>query len=139
MRRFKIVALYILSFIATLAPLLTYFIVNREKYICDKYDAIKLFSGGLIIAFILVLKVLKKLKIPSGVFLFSLICVLSYLLSPIINDLMVLSFLALVGELFDIIIQALIAREKRIIQAKDTANEVERAISNKIGSRIGRV
>ena len=85
---------------------------------------------------ILLLKVLKKLKIPSGVFLFSLMCVLSYLLQPVINDLMVISFLALVGELFDLVIQALIAREKRKLLANETASAVENAIKNHTRGRV---
>ena len=133
---FKIIALYILSFAFSISPLLTYFIINKERYICTRYDAIKLFSGGLIIAFMLLLKVLKKLKIPSGVFLFSLMCVLSYLLAPIIEDLMVLSFLALIGELCDLVIQAFIAREKRKLMAKETASEVERTLVNYTRGRV---
>ncbi|MBO5440068.1 MAG: hypothetical protein J6A53_05375 [Clostridia bacterium] len=133
MKRFKIFILYLCSFAVSISPLLTYFIVNRDRYICTRYDALKLFSGGLIIAFMLLLKVLKKLKIPSGVFLFSLLTVLAYLLKPIISDLMVLSFLALVGELGDLVIQAIISREKRKLQAKETASAVEDAIVKRIG------
>lgn len=133
MKRFKIFILYLCSFAASISPLLTYFIVNRDRYICTRYDALKLFSGGLIIAFMLLLKVLKKLKIPSGVFLFSLLTVLAYLLKPIISDLMVLSFLALVGELGDLVIQAVISREKRKLQAKETVSAVEDAIVKRIG------
>ncbi len=133
MKRFKIFILYLCSFVVSVSPLLTYFIVNRDRYICTRYDALKLFSGGLIIAFMLLLKVLKKLKIPSGVFLFSLLTVLAYLLKPIISDLMVLSFLALVGELGDLVIQAIISREKRKLQAKETASAVEDAIVKRIG------
>ncbi|MBO5357370.1 MAG: hypothetical protein J6A95_06325 [Clostridia bacterium] len=133
MKRFKIFILYLCSFVVSISPLLTYFIVNRDRYICTRYDALKLFSGGLIIAFMLLLKVLKKLKIPSGVFLFSLLTVLAYLLKPIISDLMVLSFLALVGELGDLVIQAIISREKRKLQAKETASAVEDAIVKRIG------
>lgn len=133
MKRFKIFILYLCSFAVSISPLLTYFIVNKDRYICTRYDALKLFSGGLIIAFMLLLKVLKKLKIPSGVFLFSLLTVLAYLLKPIISDLMVLSFLALVGELGDLVIQAIISREKRKLQAKETASAVEDAIVKRIG------
>ena len=125
MKRFKIVILYLVSFAVSVLPLLLYFIANSDRYICTRYDAIKLFSGGLIVAFMLLLKVLKKLKIPSGVFLFSLICILSYLLKPIINDLMVISFLALVGELFDLLIQVLISREKRKQASMETARTIE--------------
>ena len=134
MKRSKIFILYFLSFAFTIAPLFTYFIINRDSYISTRYDSIKLFSGGLIIAFILLLKSLKKLKIPSGVFLFGLMTVLSYLLAPVIKDLMVISFLALIGELFDVVIQLFIAREKRKITSEEATSAVERALE-----RTGRV
>lgn len=91
--------------------------------------------GGVVLSFILLLKVMKKLKINSGVSLFGIICVLSYLLAPILQDLMVLSFLALVGEMLDVIVQALISREKR----RGLAKEAARDISDSIKGTIGRV
>ena len=125
MKQFKIFILYLASFLVSVAPLFTYLMIHRDRYFCTKYDAIKLFSGGIIIAFMIILKTLKKLKIPSGVFLFGLICVLSYLLTPIIRDLTVLSFLALVGEIGDLIIQAFISREKSKLKASQTAKELK--------------
>ncbi len=124
MRRFKIFILYLISVAFSVGPLLTYLIVHRDRYFCTKYDAIKLFSGGLILLTMLILKTLKKLKIPSGVSLFGLICILSYLLTPVIQDLTVLSFLALVGETCDLIIGAFISREKRRLTASETANQI---------------
>ena len=124
MNRFKIFILYLISFAFSVGPLFTYLIVNKDRYFCTKYDAIKLFSGGLIIIIMLLLKTLKKLKIPTGVSFFGLICMLSYLLSPIIQDLTVLSFLALVGEIGDSIMQAIISKEKRKLFAKEISNRI---------------
>ena len=124
MNRFKIFILYLISFAFSVGPLFTYLIVNKDRYFCTKYDAIKLFSGGLIIIIMLLLKTLKKLKIPTGVSFFGLICMLSYLLSPVIQDLTVLSFLALVGEIGDSIMQSIISKEKRKIFAKEISNRI---------------
>ena len=126
MNRFKIFILYLISFAFSIGPLFTYLIVNRDRYFCTKYDAIKLFSGGLIIIIMLLLKTLKKLKIPTGVSFFGLICMLSYLLSPVIQDLTVLSFLALVGEIGDSIMQAIISKEKRKLFAREISNQINR-------------
>ena len=126
MKRFKIFILYLISFAFSIGPLFTYLIVNRDRYFCTKYDAIKLFSGGLIIMVMLLLKMLKKLKIPTGVSFFGLICMLSYLLSPVIQDLTVLSFLALVGEIGDSIMQAIISKEKRKLFAREISNQINR-------------
>ncbi len=126
MKRFKIFILYLISFAFSIGPLFTYLIVNRDRYFCTKYDAIKLFSGGLIIMVMLLLKTLKKLKIPTGVSFFGLICMLSYLLSPVIQDLTVLSFLALVGEIGDSIMQSIISKEKRKLFAREISNQINR-------------
>ena len=126
MKRFKIFILYLISFAFSIGPLFTYLAVNKDRYFCTKYDAIKLFSGGLIIVIMLLLKTLKKLKIPTGVSFFGLICMLSYLLSPVIQDLTVLSFLALVGEIGDSIMQAIISKEKRKLFAREISNQINR-------------
>lgn len=126
MKRFKIFILYLISFAFSIGPLFTYLIVNKDRYFYTKYDAIKLFSGGLIIIIMLLLKTLKKLKIPTGVSFFGLICMLSYLLSPVIQDLTVLSFLALVGEIGDSIMQAIISKEKRKLFASEISNQINR-------------
>ena len=126
MKKFKIFILYLISFAFSIGPLFTYLIVNNDRYFCTKYDAIKLFSGGLIIMVILLLKTLKKLKIPTGVSFFGLVCMLSYLLSPVIKDLTVLSFLALVGEIGDSIMQAIISKEKRKLFAREISNQINR-------------
>ena len=113
MKRFKIFILYLISVLVSIGPLFTYLMLNRNSYFQTKYDAVKLFSGGLIIITMIVLKTLKKLKIPSGVSFFGIICILSYLLAPVIQDLTVLSFLALMGEIGDSIIQLIIKSKKR--------------------------
>ena len=127
----KIIFLYLFSFALTVSPLLTYLIANRDRYFCTKYDAIKLFSGGFIIAFMLLLKTVKKLRVPSGVFLFALICILSYLLAPVMRDLTVLSFLALVGELGDLIVQGFISRERRKLSSKEMAEQIKSIMKDK--------
>ena len=126
MRRFKIFLLYLTSIAVSIAPLLIYFIANEDRYFCTKLDAIKLFSGGIIVAFMLILKTLKKLKIPSGVWFFGLTCILSYLLAPVLKDLVIISFLGLVGEILDLIVQAFISREKSKLSSEKTAKELKK-------------
>lgn len=128
MRRFKLFILYLLSVVLSITPLLIYFLINKEQYLCTKIDAIKLFSGGFIIVFMLMLKAVKKLKIPSGVWFFGLICILSYLLEPVLKDLTVISFLGLIGEIFDIIIQGFISREKSKLQSEKTAKDLKQLL-----------
>ena len=136
MKKSKLIFLYIISFIFSFAPILTYFIVNMDRYVSTTYEGIKLFAGGVILAFVLLLKNLGKLKIPSGVCLFGVLFVLSYLLNAILQDLMIFSLLAFVGEVTDSIIRIFINREKRKISeqrsAAVTAKEVERVLNGRV-------
>lgn len=136
MKKSKLIFLYIISFIFSFAPILTYFIVNMDRYVSTTYEGIKLFTGGVILAFVLLLKTLGKLKIPSGVCLFGVLFVLSYLLNAILQDLMIFSLLAFVGEVTDSIIRIFINREKRKISeqrsAAVTAKEVERVLNGRV-------
>ena len=103
-----------------------------KNYISTPADAIRLTAGGLIVALILLLKILGKLKIPSRITVFSFVFVLSYLLNPLIRDICILSFLALLGEGLDMILGAFIKREREKEAtekiAKETVTKLEKII-----------
>ena len=107
-----------------------------DKYVSTTYEGIKLFSGGVILSVILLLKVIGKLKIPSGVCLFGILFVLSYLFSAILQDLMIFSLLAFCGEVADSVVGIFIAKERRRIMeqrsAELTAKEVERVLRGRV-------
>lgn len=137
----KLALLYILSVIATIAPITIYFFINIDKYTKTVPDTIKLCSGAIILFCIVVLKVIGKLHVPSAITLYAIILVLAYLLNSIIQDLIVFAFLALVGELLsifiDIVIRNLRIKLEREKTASITAVEVEKIITKHIGG--GRV
>ena len=132
MKRLKLPLLYLISFVLSIGPVAVFVGFNIDSYISTTADAIKLSLGGILVAFIVILKVLGKLKIPSRITVFSLAFVISYLLSSLIEDICILLFLALVGEALDLILGALIKREKEKITnekiAKETANQLEKII-----------
>jgi hypothetical protein len=77
----------------------------------------------------LLLKVIGKLKLPSRIMTYSTVLLLSYLLDAVLEDLIVLSFLALVGELIDLIFfQAPIKRIKEEIHTGKIADATSRQI-----------
>ena len=121
--------------------MLIFFIINFNCYVTTKYEGIKLASGGMILLVIVILKVIGKLKIPSGITLYGIMLILSYLLNAIIADLMLFTFLALVGEILssicDAVIKSLKKRFEREKAAEITANEVSRVLG--ASSRGGRV
>ena len=133
--RFKIVMLYILSFVCSVAPALTYFLINHEKYIRTVPDKVKITVGLVAIAVILIIKLAGKLKINSKIAVFGIVFLLCYLLESILNDLIVFSFLALVGEILDLIIMAIIKKQKRDLFIKESADANAQAIAREFSGR----
>lgn len=100
-KRVLILFLYICSFVCSVAPIVVYFAINSEKYIKSYEDTFKLCFGGLICLVLLALKVIGKLKLPSSTVTFGIVFLLAYLLKSITDDLLVFSFLALIGDIAD--------------------------------------
>ena len=128
-KRALIVLLFICSFICSIAPITVYFIVNSEKYIKSPEDTFKLCLGGLICLCLIMLKVIGKLKLPSSTVAFGFFFLLSYLLKSITDDMLIFSFLALVGDLADKIFFAIpISRLKKSIEYEKSADVTVRKL-----------
>ena len=128
--RVRLVILYVLSFIVSVAPLLVVLIVNWGEYTNTVSDAVKLSCAGVMIAVFLFLKVVGKLKMPRRVVFYGLLCLLVWLLQPVMGDLLLLSGMAFLGELIDFIFfQSAIKRTREKIhiekQTESTAGVVE--------------
>lgn len=136
MKHLKIVCLYILGFVLSIAPIFTYFILNYDRYVKSTYDGVRLASGGIILACILLVKITGKLKIPSAVSVFGVIFILSYLLNSIIMDLMIFSFLALLGEICDMVVQIFIRKERARLVNTKIATETAKEISKIVNTRV---
>ena len=128
-KRALIVLLFICSCICSIAPITVYFAVNSEKYIKSPEDTFKLCFGGLICLGIIMLKVIGKLKLPSSTVAFGFLFLLSYLLKSITDDILIFSFLALVGDLADKIFFAIpISRLKKSIEYERSADVTVRKL-----------
>ena len=122
-KRALIALLFICSFICSIAPITVYFIANSDKYIKTPEDTFKLCFGGLICLGLIMLKVIGKLKLPSSTVAFGFLFLLSYLLKSITDDLLMFSFLALVGDLADKIFFGIpISRLKKSIEYERSAD-----------------
>lgn len=137
MKLFKIVLLHILSVVLSVCPVMIFFIINFDYYVTTRHEGIKLAGGGVMLLLIVVLKVLGKLKIPSGIALYGIVLVLAYLLDAIIADLMLFAFLALIGEVLSSICDAVIKSFKKKLEREKTAEITANEIKKVIGS--GRV
>ena len=138
----RLVWLYIGSFIVSIAPLVVYLIFNWRVYVKNPGETIKLTFGGILLVVLVFMKVIGKLKMPRRVVAFGIVFVMAYLLQSILNDLLLLSGMALLGEFVDFAIfqRAIKNTRENILVGKTadkTAEQVEEIIKKYIGN--GRV
>ena len=137
-RHFKIAGLYALSFLCSVLPVTIYFAINHAKYISTVPDKIKLGIGAVALIVIVALKLAGKLKINKRVIVFGIVFAFSYLLDSILNDLIIFSGLALLGEVLDMIVCIFIKREKRKLELNESAEANEKVIEKVINKISGR-
>ena len=126
--------LYVCSFLCSIAPITVYFISNHHQYIGTYQDVVKLSLGGAVCLVLMLLKICGKLKLPSSTVVFAFVFGLSYLLKSITDDILIFSFLILMGDLCDKIIFSIpIKRIKERIfidkNANATCEKVEEILS----------
>ena len=138
----RLILLQIGSFIVSIAPLLIVLIINWGEYTKTPGDTIKLCIGGIMALFFIFLKVIGKLKMPRRIVLFGVVFIMAYLLQAIMDDMILLSGMALLGEFIDLVcFQGFIKKLKENILIGKTANattdQVEQVIQKYLGN--GRV
>lgn len=122
-----------------MAPLVITFIINREKYLTTPADTFKLCTGGLIAVGIIALKAIGKLKVPRGITLYGIVFALAYLLEELLKDLMLLSGMALLGEIVDAaIFRPLITRTKEKISINKHADATTEKVRAVLDEYLGR-
>ena len=134
----KLVFLYIGSFIATVLPLALTIFLKRGEYMNTVGETVKLSAGIIMGGIFLVLKVIGKLKMPRRLALYVIIVVMAYLLAPLLDDLILLGFMAILGELCDILFfRVAIKKTKEQIAMETTtsatADKVEEIIKKYMG------
>ena len=138
--RVRLIFLYIGSFIVSIAPLLTVLILNWDKYAKTPSDTVKLCLGGIICLIFIFMKVVGKLHMPSRIVFFGIVFIMAYLLQALLYDLILLSGMALIGEVIDVIcFQHLIKVTKENILVGKTASETSKQVEEVIKSYFGRV
>lgn len=136
----KLIFLYVGSFLVSIAPLLAVLIIRWGEYTKTPEDTVKLCIGGVICLFFIFLKVIGKLKMPSRIVLFGVVFILVYLLKAILDDLLILSGMALAGELLDMLFfQRAIRKTKENVFVEKTSEVTAEKIEAVIKTYIGRV
>lgn len=97
--KLRLLLLQLASFISSAAPLTICIILNWSKYAKTPDQTIKLCFGGILGILMIGLKALGKLRIPNAITCYGIIFIMAYLLDKILTDMMLLSGMALLGEL----------------------------------------
>lgn len=137
-RRFWLV---VFSFLASIIPLGLVVWMRRDEYIATVGEAVKLSIGGIIVAILLVLKIIGKLKMTRLVTTLAMIFILSWLLAAVLQDLMLLSGATLFGEVVDEIffrrsIKRLSERIHMEKSADVTVQKMEQMMQKYVGGRV---
>lgn len=140
-KRPRLFLLYVLSFLASTLPLGIVFAFNFKTYTETVAQTVKLTFGGILVLVFVVLKVLGKLKMPRRVVFYAFVFVGTWLFEALLEDLLLLSGAALLGEAVDyIVLQPIIARSKAARERDKTANataeKVEEILDKYIGGRV---
>ena len=136
----RLVLLQICSFITSIAPLSVVVIMNaREWFNTSPAAGVKIAIGAMIGLAMMALKAVGKLPVPKGVVGYGLVFALCYLLKPLLDDMILLSGMALLGEILDaIIFRGAIKRTRENITISKTADttsvQVEELFKKYVGS-----
>lgn len=134
-----LVILYICSFVVSLVPLVICFVLNWGDYTKKPSDTIRLSLGGIAIVTLIFMKVIGKLKMPCRIVSFGIAFVMAYLLQAVLNDLLLLTGMALLGEFIDYaIFQRAIRKMKEDILVRKTADVTTAQVEEVVQKYIGR-
>lgn len=99
----RLAFLYIGSFLISIAPLVVVLALNWGDYTKTPGDTVKLCFGGVFALFLIFLKVIGKLKMPRRIVFFGILFLLVYLLKALLDDILLLTGMALAGEVIDLL------------------------------------
>lgn len=137
--RAKLWTLTAFSILVSVMPLLLLFLFNFHRYVKSVEDAIKLSVGGMIIAVILIIKAVGKLKIPGRVVTSTLFLLLCWLLSGMLSDLLTIACVWWISEVVDFVIFApWIRRTREALLIEKTAAASAEATVEAVKAYLGR-
>jgi hypothetical protein len=135
----RLVFLYICSFLVSIAPLVVCFVLNWGDYTKTPGDTVRLSFGGIILATLVFMKVIGKLKMPRRIVSFGIAFVMAYLLQAVLQDLLLLTGMALLGEFIDyMFFQKAIKKTKEDMLVGKTADVTTAQVEEVIKKYIGR-
>nr|DAQ49155.1 MAG TPA: hypothetical protein [Caudoviricetes sp.] len=137
--KFRLFMLYVASFLVSIVPLVICFAYHWADYTKTPGDTVKLTFGGIIVATLVFVKVIGKLKMPRRIVSFGIAFIVAYLLQAVLKDLVLLTGMALLGEFIDYaIFQRAIKKTKEDMLIGKTADATTEQVEQVIKKYIGR-
>lgn len=136
--RLRLMLLYLCRFSVLAGPLCGVLIANRARYFTTLSETVRIAVGGSICMLFVFLLVIGVLKPPGTLYMFGFVFLMSWLLSPLIKDLFLLSGVAFGSKFLDFAVFEPLVRATRAKigirkTAESTAGEVEEVLKKYLG------
>ena len=133
----NVIKLKLLSFLLSILPIVLIVAFNWSDYTVTVIETVKLSIGGIIALVFLLLKCIGRLKLPEKrVFTYFIVFIMVFLLEAILNDLLVFSAGALIGEFMAIPIEWKIKAMEKTINIDKTANATAKMLNEQIEDAV---
>jgi hypothetical protein len=127
----NVIWLKLSAFLLSIAPILLIVAFNWNDYTITVVETIKLSIGGIIAIMFLFLKCIGRLRMPERrVFTYFVVFVMVFLLESILNDLLLFSAGALLGELLALPVEYKAKKMEQEITIDKTADATAKKIEN---------
>lgn len=138
--RFKLILFQVLNVVMAVLPLIAYFIYNRDVYTETPEQTIKLTFGGIMVIVFITFALLGKLKAMNYISGAFILLLFSWFLEAIIDDLIVISFLMVLGGILSTVLFGIqVKRIKQQILINKTADATSERVEILLDKYVGRV
>lgn len=129
----NLIWLKILAFVLSVTPILLIIAFNWNEYTVTVVETLKLSVGMIIAIIFLLLKCIGRLRLPEKrVFTYFVVFAMVFLLESILNDLLLFSGGALIGELLALPVEWKIKSMSNALHIDKTAEATAKALDSKI-------
>lgn len=136
----KIIALSLSSFALSVAPILTVLVVNWDKYTTTTGETVRLCIGAMFGIVMLGAKAMGRLKLPEKrIVTYGIVFLMIYFLHSIIQDLLLISGMALLGEVLSLPCDKIKDKLKDTLEVDKIAEAVHKKVQEPTRNISGRV
>ena len=136
----KIIALSLSSFALSVAPILTVLIVNWDKYTTTTGETVRLCIGAMFGIIMLGAKAMDRLKLPEKrIVTYGIVFLMIYFLHSIIQDLLLISGMALLGEVLSLPCDKAKENMSSSLVIDKTAEALSKKVEDSLKNYSGRV